>query len=158
MAVLPGSLDYLYHYGILNYIPTEAYDYSYLSYKKHNQRSYYDTMVSNGMTKDSFMSQPQINQQNNYAKNQSYQDSDTFESINPARQFDAYNNKNYNVNEHGDSFTQNALGIKSEELKSDFNKKNNYTKGIVSLAILSGLLILDGIKCKKIFSKMFSKK
>ena len=46
----------------------------------------------------------------------------------------------------------------SEELKSDFNKKNNDTKGIVSLAILSGLLILGGIKCKKIFSKMFSKK
>lgn len=158
MTVLPGSLDYLYHNGILDHIPYEAYEGAITSVAKNNS---YNSQKTASETKNELINNSGINISKMYNSKGVLQYEDSFkrlgyDSVNIETSKDSFSREsklqaetsslrnsgqNLNsVNEGQDSFRKSIVdeGGKSNPRNPE---KSLYIKGLVGAVILLGTLV-----------------
>lgn len=140
MAVLPGSLDYLYYNGILDHIPYEAYE------SAPANATQYLNQAKQGLLYDTYTSPDTFVKRNEAKQSQDYSFSKSAFGLNNGVGKDADFEVNA-VGQEGKSFRESIIES-AKSTASGFNNAPTFVKGLLAGGIMIGTLfcLLKGKK------------
>lgn len=144
MTVLPGSLDYLYHNGILDHIPYEAYEMTPVANQQMNNLQ---SMISN--TSNPYLNTAQqgnlystynnpdtfVYRNNSYAPGQDYSFSKTAFGIGDGIGAQSQDFATEAFGENGKSFRESILGSAESQTDKD-SKSFGIGKGLLAVGVV----------------------